>query len=236
MQVSASLLAERGRRTCHALASRPGCQSHVLFIGTGNDTFSAWTLVTVLVWFIELSFWKLLSYCRLLSAKSAICGQRSRGEPCMGPTLRLLPISAALKPCTCRSGVDLRLVFYHILTLLDFHLSLPELANQVSNPMIVDCVIRTCFSSFSSRRTSATSSFKDSSFFDHFATISAAIVRCLTWSSPAARLIAAFRILRSASPTRVIDLHFIMSNRRIPSGYSNTPSLSPRTCRSPHTM
>lgn len=122
-------------------------------------------------------------------------------------------------------------MFHHILALLNFHLSLPELANQVSDPMIniVDCVIRTCFSSFSSRRTSATSSFKDSSFFDHFATISAGIVRCLTWSSPAARLIAALRILRSASPTRVIDLHFILSNRRIPYRiFERTFPFSPR--------
>lgn len=188
----------------------------------------------MLLWFIELSFWKLPSYCRLLSAKSAICGQ-SRRERRMRPTLRLLPISAALKPCTCRSGVDLRCVFYHILTLLNFHLRLPELANQVSNPMIVGCVIRTCFSSFSSRRTSPTSSFKDSSFFDHFATISAGIVRCLTWSSPAARLIAALRILRSASPTRVIDLHFIMSNQRIPyRRFEHTFLSSPHVPFAPH--
>ena len=51
----------------------------------------------------------------------------------MRRTLRLLLVSAALKPRTCRSGVDLRFVFQHILALLDFHFSLSELVNQVSN-------------------------------------------------------------------------------------------------------
>ena len=51
----------------------------------------------------------------------------------MRPTLRLLLVSAALKPRTCWSRVDLRFVFQHILALLDFHFSLPELLNQVSN-------------------------------------------------------------------------------------------------------
>jgi len=49
---------------------------------------------------------------------------------------------------------------------------------------------------------------------DHFATISDDIVRCLTWSSPVHRLIAALGTLRSASSTSVIDLHFKMSNWR----------------------
>lgn len=51
----------------------------------------------------------------------------------MRRTLRLLLVSAALKPRTCWSGVDLPFMFQHILALLDFHFSLPELLNQVSN-------------------------------------------------------------------------------------------------------
>ena len=129
-------------------------------------------------------------------------------------TLRLLLVLAALKPCTCRSGVNFRFVFQHILTLFNLPLCLPELTNQVSHHhILVNRLVYTCFSSFSSRITSAISSFECSSFFDHLATISDGIVRCLTWSSPAARLIAALRTLRSASPTRVIDLHLDISNR-----------------------
>ncbi len=54
-------------------------------------------------------------------------------------------------------------MFQYILTLLNLHLGLPELTSQVSHYMFVNCLIRTCFSSFSSRRTSTISFFKDSS-------------------------------------------------------------------------
>lgn len=129
---------------------------------------------------------------------------------CWIVTFCLCLLFPCLEPRSGWPRKNLRFMINHVLSLLQFHLGFAQLG-EASEHCACERELKdvTCFSSFSSCSTSEISCLRESSFIAHFATASGETCRCRTESSAVACLIAALSILRSASPTRVTDLHAV---------------------------